>query len=109
MSTGSLPFPRGAPPSREAAAPRDDPPAISSSSDAGPTPAATICWYRVQVPARSVDESAPAGRTGSAGLAGGEADGGGFGGAAGALPSCRGARRLVTRSRRGENLSRLAE
>src|SRR5213594_2524849 len=93
MSTGSLPFPRGAPPSREAAAPRDDPPAISSSSEAGPTPAATICWYRVHVPARSVDDSIGAdaadGADRAAGFGGATAVGGGCEAVAAALPSRR--------------------
>src|SRR6266446_7868701 len=75
MSTGSFPLPRGAAPG--SAEPRDTPPAISSSSDAGPTPAATICWYRVHVPARSDDDSAPIGADGAAGFRGATAVGGG--------------------------------
>src|SRR5438093_861938 len=79
MSTGSFPLPRGAAPG--SAATRDAPPAISSSSDAGPTPAATICWYRVHVPARSGDDSVPIGRA--------TALGGGCEGVAAAPPSRR--------------------
>src|SRR6266513_537816 len=89
MSTASLPFPRGAALPADAAALRDDPPAISSSRDAGPTPAATICWYRVQVPARSGDESTPTGADGAAGFGGATAVGGGSEGVAATPPSRR--------------------
>src|SRR6266404_5679747 len=78
MSTGSFPLPPGAAPG--SAATRDAPPAISSSSDAGPTPAATICWYRVHVPARSDDDSVPIGADGAAGFGRATALGGGCNG-----------------------------
>src|SRR6266576_6668513 len=81
MSTGSLPLPRGiAPGSAET---RDEPPAIKASRDAGPTPAATICSYRVHVPARSGEDSARLGAAARAGGFGGAAAlAEGFGGAA---------------------------
>src|SRR5207247_1090978 len=97
MSTGS-------PLARLTPGPGPGAPAINASRDAGPTPAATICSYRVHVPARSGEDSArlgarvaPEARTRSAGgLGGAAAVAGGFGGVTAVRGGCEPNRRTAS-------------